>query len=98
MMAKGFLPLLHAGDYVIITINSICAVARYGHFQSKKRETNPFFSLCRRILSMIGMPKAKVFPVPVRARPIMSFPCIAGSRTALCAEAQGKTITARTKN
>jgi hypothetical protein len=38
MMAKGFLPLLHAGDYVIITINSICAVARYGHFQSKKEK------------------------------------------------------------
>ncbi|WVZ61855.1 hypothetical protein U9M48_011665 [Paspalum notatum var. saurae] len=32
---------------------------------------------------MIGIPKANVFPVPVRARPIMSFPCIAGSRTAL---------------
>ena len=46
---------------------------------------------------MIGMPKAKVFPVPVRARPIMSLPCIAGSRTALCTEAQGKTITVATE-
>ncbi|BAT00032.1 Os07g0143800, partial [Oryza sativa Japonica Group] len=32
---------------------------------------------------MIGIPKANVFPVPVLARPIISLPCIAGSRTAL---------------
>lgn len=32
----------------------------------------------------MGIPKAKVFPVPVLARPIMSRPCMAGSSTALC--------------
>lgn len=30
----------------------------------------------------MGIPKARVFPVPVLARPIISRPCIAGSRTA----------------
>jgi hypothetical protein len=35
---------------------------------------------------MIGIPKANVFPVPVLARPIISLPCIAGSRTALWTE------------
>nr|ACR37308.1 unknown [Zea mays] len=31
----------------------------------------------------MGIPNAKVLPVPVLARPTMSLPCIAGSRTAL---------------
>ena len=46
--------------------------------------TNPCFSLNLMILSMIGIPKARVFPVPVLARPIMSRPRMAGSSTALC--------------
>uniref|UniRef100_A0A0A9DE13 Uncharacterized protein n=1 Tax=Arundo donax TaxID=35708 RepID=A0A0A9DE13_ARUDO len=41
------------------------------------------FSLWRIIASKMGIPKANVFPVPVLARPTISLPSIAGSRTAL---------------
>lgn len=51
--------------------------------KTKKSINHPYLSLCLMILSMMGMPKARVFPVPVLARPIMSRPCIAGSSTAL---------------
>lgn len=42
---------------------------------------------------MIGIPKAKVFPVPVFARAMMSRPCSAGTSTALLRHRYQKHIT-----
>jgi hypothetical protein len=58
----------------------------------KRNKAYLYFSLWRIIASNMGIPNAKVLPVPVLARPTMSLPCIAGSRTALCIgrETEGK--------
>ena len=58
----------------------------------KRNQAYVCFSLWRIIASNMGIPNAKVLPVPVLARPTMSLPSIAGSRTALCIgrETEGK--------
>lgn len=58
--------------------------------EMKASEANPCLALNLIILSIMGIPKARVFPVPVLARPIMSRPCIAGTSTALCAGEKAK--------
>lgn len=50
---------------------------------AKNVQTYLLAALWRIIASIMGIANAKVFPVPVLARPTISLPCIAGSRTAL---------------
>jgi hypothetical protein len=66
--------------------NALCV------YTVKRNQAYLYFSLWRIIASIMGIPNAKVLPVPVLARPTMSLPCIAGSRTALCVgkETKGK--------
>jgi len=64
----------------------VAAISQHNKLDPKRADLAAwlFISFSSTICRIMGIPKARVLPVPVFARAMRSRPLIAGSRTALC--------------